>query len=148
MPNQLTHEQQIKLQGASMDIKFQNPTLRGNKVDVWASNQSMVAFEKFEKPDARLRSVSTKWWQKIGNSVCSVFRATSSLSLEEAQAEYEAKRMRQQDELKEVIEKKVEKTPWIFSLLSLLGSVLGLAVVSFSFVLWKRENVYTNQDKW
>ena len=137
-----------------MDIfpwrKPQKPTFCGNKVDIWPNNQILVSFEKeaekLEKGD--VSSVSTKWHHKIGNSICSVFRATSSLSLEDAQAEYEEKRTRQEKELKEVIEKNVEKTPWCFSFYSLFGSILGLAVVSFSFVIWKRENVYTNQDTW
>ena len=119
-------------------------------MDIWPNNQILVSFEneveKLENGDVSL--VSSKWHQKIGNSICSVFKATSSLSLEDAQAEYEEKRMRQQKELKDVIEKNVDKTPWFFSAYSLFGSILGLAVVSFSFVLWKRENVYTNQDTW
>ena len=138
-----------------MDIfpwrKPQKPTFRGNKVDIWPKNKEiLVSFEnEVEKPgNGDASSVSSKWHQKIGNSICSVFRATSSLSLEDAQAEYEEKRKRQKKELKEVIEKNVDKTPWFFSVYSLFGSILGLAVVSFSFVLWKRENVYTNQDTW
>ena len=124
--------------------------MRKNKVDIWHSNQALVSFdnevEKLGNLDAS--SVSTKWHQKLGNSICSVFRPTSSLSLEDAQAEYEAKRMRQEDKLKDVIEKNVDATPWFFFVYSLFGSILGFAVVSFSFVLWKRENVYTNQDHW
>ena len=138
-----------------MDIfpwrKPRKPTFYGNKVDIWPKNeQILVSFEnEVEKPgNGDASSVSSKWHQKIGNSICSVFRATSSLSLEDAQAEYEEKRKRRKKELKEVIEKKVDKTPWFFSVYSLFGSILGLAVVSFSFVLWKRENVYTNQDTW
>ena len=129
---------------------WRKPTFGGNKVDIWPNNQTLVSFEKdgekLENGD--VSSVSTKWHQQIGNSICSVFRATSSLSLEDAQAEYEAKRMRQEKELKEVIENNVDKTPWFFTIYSLFGSILGLAVVSFSFVFWKRENVYTNQDTW
>ena len=73
---------------------------------------------------------------------------TSNLTLEEAEAEYEARKERREDELVEIVEKKVYKTPWVFSVYGLFGSILGLAVVSIGFVLWKRENVYTNQDAW
>ena len=128
--------------------KSQKPTFCGNKVDIWPNNQTLVRSENEVEKLENLSSVSTNWKQKIGKSICSVFRATSSLSLEDAQAEYEAKRMRQQDELKEVIEKNVDGTPWFFSVYSLFGSILGLVLVSFSFVFWKRENVYTNQDAW
>ena len=127
--------------------KPQKPTLCKNKVDIWSIDQTLVSFENgIEKLD--VSSVSTKWHQNIGNSICSVFRATSSLSLEDAQAEYKAKRMRQQDELKDVIEKNADETPWFFFVYSLFGSILGFAVVSFSFVFWKRENVYINEDQW
>ena len=137
-----------------MDIlagrKPQKPTFCGNKVDIWPNNQILVSFENevesLENGD--VTSVSRKWHQKIGDFICSVFRATSSLSLDDAEAEYEAKRFRQEKELKEVIEKKVDQTPWFFSVYSLFGFILGLAVVSFSFVFWERENVYTNQDTW
>ena len=69
--------------------KSQKSTLCGrNKVDILPNYQTEV--EKLENPDAI--SVSTKWHQKIGNSLCSVFRATTSMSLEDAQADYEAKK--------------------------------------------------------
>ena len=99
-----------------MDIlagrKPQRPTFCGNKVDIWPNNQILVKsseneVENLENGD--VSSVSRKCHQKIGDFISSVFRATSSLSLEDAQAEYEAKRIRQQSELKEVIEKNVDK---------------------------------------
>ena len=93
-------------------------------------------------------SGSTTCCQKLGKFFGSIFRVTSDKSLEEAQAEYEAKKERREDELIEIVEKKIYNTPWVFSVYGLFGSILGLAVVSVGFVLWKRDNVYTNQDAW
>ena len=123
-----------------------------NKIDVFTVDNKLAAFdveiEKFRDPDDFYDTGSTTCCQKIGKFFGSIFRVTSDLSLEEAEAEYEAKKEKREDELIEIVEKKVYKTPWVFSVYGLLGSILGLAVVSVGFVFWKRENVYTNQDAW
>ena len=123
-----------------------------NKIDVFTVDHKLAAFdveiEKFRDPDDFYDTGSTTCCQKIGKFFGSIFRVTSDLSLEEAQAEYEAKKEKREDELIEIVEKKVYKTPWVFSVYGLFGSILGLAVVSVGFVFWKRENVYTNQDAW
>ena len=123
-----------------------------NKIDVFTVDNKLAAFdveiEKFRDPDDFYDTGSTTCCQKIGKFFGSIFRVTSDLSLEEAQAEYEAKKEKREDELIEIVEKKVYKTPWVFSVYGLFGSILGLAVVSVGFVFWKRENVYTNQDAW
>ena len=123
-----------------------------NKIDVFTVDNKLAAFdveiEKFRDPDDFYDTGSTTCCQKIGKFFGSIFRVTSDLSLEEAEAEYEAKKEKREDELIEIVEKKVYKTPWVFSVYGLFGSILGLAVVSVGFVFWKRENVYTNQDAW
>ena len=127
-------------------------TMSLNKIDVFTVDHKLAAFdveiEKFRDPDDFYDTGSTTCCQKIGKFFGSIFRVTSDLSLEEAQAEYEAKKEKREDELIEIVEKKVYKTPWVFSVYGLFGSILGLAVVSVGFVFWKRENVYTNQDAW
>ena len=123
-----------------------------NKVDVFTIDRKLAAFEvdKNRELDDYYDSggESSTCFQKLGNHFGSIFRVTSSLTLEEAEAEYEARKEKREDELVEIVEKKVYKTPWVFSVYGLFGSILGLAVVSIGFVLWKRENVYTNQDAW
>ena len=123
-----------------------------NKIDVFTVDHKLAAFdveiEKFRDPDDFYDTGSTTCCQKIGKFFGSIFRVTSDLSLEEAEAEYEAKKEKREEELIEIVEKKVYKTPWVFSVYGLFGSILGLAVVSVGFVFWKRENVYTNQDAW
>ena len=122
-----------------------------NKVDVFTIDRKLAAFEvdkNKELDDYYDSGESSTCFQKLGNHLGSIFRVTSSLTLEEAEAEYEARKERREDELVEIVEKKVYKTPWVFSVYGLFGSILGLAVVSIGFVLWKRENVYTNQDAW
>ena len=127
-------------------------TMSLNKIDVFTVDNKLAAFdveiEKFRDPDDFNDTGSTTCCQKIGKFFGSIFRVTSDLSLEEAEAEYEAKKEKREDELIEIVEKKVYKTPWVFSVYGLFGSILGLAVVSVGFVFWKRENVYTNQDAW
>ena len=122
-----------------------------NKVDVFPVDHKQ-AFEgemdKYKDPEDFFDSGSTTCCQKLGKFFGSIFRVTSDKSLEEAQAEYEAKKERREDELIEIVEKKIYNTPWVFSVYGLFGSILGLAVVSVGFVLWKRDNVYTNQDAW
>ena len=122
-----------------------------NKVDVFTIDRKLAAFEvdkNKELDDYYDSGESSSCFQKLGNHLGSIFRVTSGLTLEEAEAEYEARKERREDELVEIVEKKVYKTPWVFSVYGLFGSILGLAVVSIGFVLWKRENVYTNQDAW
>ena len=123
-----------------------------NKIDVFTVDHKLAAFEgeieKYKGLDDIYDSGSTTCCQKLGRLFGSIFRVTSDLSLEEAEAEYEAKKEKREEELIEIVEKKVYKTPWVFSVYGLFGSILGLAVVSIGFVLWKRENVYTNQDAW
>ena len=122
-----------------------------NKVDVFPVDHKQ-AFEgemdKYKDQEDFFDSGSTTCCQKLGKFFGSIFRVTSDKSLEEAQAEYEAKKERREDELIEIVEKKIYNTPWVFSVYGLFGSILGLAVVSVGFVLWKRDNVYTNQDAW
>ena len=86
--------------------------------------------------------------RKLFNFFASMFSVTSDLTLEEAEAEYNEKKLKREEELKEIVEEKVYKTPWVFSIYGLLGSILGLTVVTIGFFLWKRENVYTNPDAW
>ena len=86
--------------------------------------------------------------RKLFNFFASIFSVTSDLTLEEAEAEYKEIKLKREEELKEIVEEKVYKTSWVFSLYGLLGSVLGLTVVTVGFFLWKRENVYTNPDAW
>merc|ERR1711971_1445766 len=123
-----------------------------NKIDVFTvDHNKLAAFEeeKYKDLDSDFDdSGSTSCCQKIDKFFGSIFRVTSDLSLEEAEAEYEAKKEKREEEMIEIVEKKVYKTPWVFSVYGLFGSILGLAVVSIGFVLWKRENVYTNQDAW
>ena len=127
-------------------------TMSSNKIDVFTVDHKLAAFdveiEKVRDLDDFYDSGSTTCCQKIGKFFGSIFRVTSDLSLEEAQAEYEAKKEKREEELIDIVEKKVYNTPWVFSVYGLFGSILGLAVVSIGFVLWKRENVYTNQDAW
>ena len=122
-----------------------------NKVDVFPVDHKQ-AFEgemdKYKDQEDFFDSGSMTCCQKLGKFFGSIFRVTSDKSLEEAQAEYEAKKERREDELIEIVEKKIYNTPWVFSVYGLFGSILGLAVVSVGFVLWKRDNVYTNQDAW
>ena len=86
--------------------------------------------------------------RKLFNFFASIFSVTSDLTLEEAEAEYKERKLKRDKELKEIVEEKVYKTPWVFSIYGLLGSILGLIVVTVVFFLWKRENVYTNPDAW
>ena len=86
--------------------------------------------------------------RKLFNFFASIFSVTSDLTLEEAEAEYKERKLKREEELKEIVEEKVYKTPWVFSIYGLLGSILGLTVVTIGFFLWKRENVYTNPDAW
>ena len=86
--------------------------------------------------------------RKLFTFFASIFSVTSDLTLEEAEAEYNEKKLKREEELKEIVEEKVYKTPWVFSIYGLLGSILGLIVVTIGFFLWKRENVYTNPDAW
>ena len=125
-------------------------TMSANKIDVFTVDHDKAAFEREIEnyKDDFDDSGSTSCCQKIDKFFGSIFRVTSDLSLEEAQAEYEAKKEKREEELAEIVEKKVYKTPWVFSIYGLFGSILGLAVVSIGFVLWKRENVYTNQEAW
>ena len=122
-----------------------------NKIDVFSIDHKLAAWpdeeiEKFKDLDDDGGGGSTN--SCFSKFFGSIFRVTSNLSLEEAQAEYEAKKGKREEELIEIVEKKVYNTPWVFSVYGLFGSILGLAVVSIGFVLWKRENVYTNQDAW
>ena len=133
--------------------KPKKATMSTNKIDVFTVDHKLAAFEgeieKYKDLDDFYDSGSTTTCcQKLGKFFGSIFRVTSDLSLEEAEAEYEAKKEKREEELIEIVEKKVYKTPWVFSVYGLFGSILGLAVVSIGFVLWKRENVYTNQDAW
>ena len=131
--------------------KEKNPTIMSaNKIDVFTVDHNKAAFEREIEnyKDDFDDSGSTSCCQKIDKFFGSIFRVTSDLSLEEAQAEYESKKEKREEELIEIVEKKVYKTPWVFSIYGLFGSILGLAVVSIGFVLWKRENVYTNQEAW
>ena len=125
-------------------------TMSANKIDVFTVDHNKAAFEREIEnyKDDFDDSGSTSCCQKIDKFFGSIFRVTSDLSLEEAQAEYETKKEKREEELIEIVEKKVYKTPWVFSIYGLFGSILGLAVVSIGFVLWKRENVYTNQEAW
>ena len=86
--------------------------------------------------------------QKLCNFIASIFSVTSNLTLEEAEAEYKERKLKREEELKEIVEEKVYKTPWVFSICGLLGSILGLTVVTVGFSLWKRENIYTNPEAW
>ena len=86
--------------------------------------------------------------QKLCNFIASIFSVTSTLTLEEAEAEYKERKLKREEELKEIVEEKVYKTPWVFSICGLLGSILGLTVVTVGFSLWKRENIYTNPEAW
>ena len=92
------------------------------------------------------KSVTSR--RKLLNFFTSIFSETSDLTLEEAEAEYKERKLKREEELKEIVEEKVYKTPWVFSIYGLLGSILGLIVVTIGFFLWKRENVYTNPDAW
>ena len=91
---------------------------------------------------------SVTFRRKLFNFFASIFSVTSDLTLEEAEAEYQERKLKREEELKEIVEEKVYKTPWVFSIYGLLGSILGLIVVTVGFFLWKRENVYTNPDAW
>ena len=91
---------------------------------------------------------SVTFTRKLFNFFASIFSVTSDLTLEEAEAEYNEKKLKREEELKEIVEEKVYKTSWVFSIYGLLGSILGLTVVTIGFFLWKRENVYTNPDAW
>ena len=124
--------------------------MSANKIDVFTVDRKAAFEGEIEKykDDFYDSGSETNCCQKIGKFFGSIFRVTSDLSLEEAQAEYEAKKEKREEELIEIVEKKVYNTPWVFSVYGLFGSILGLAVVSIGFVLWKRENVYTNQDAW
>ena len=122
-----------------------------NKIDVFTvDHNKLAAIEEYKDLDDNFydSGSTTTCCQKLGRFFGSIFRVTSSLSLEQAEAEYEAKKEKREEEMIEIVEKKVYKTPWVFSVYGLFGSILGLAVVSIGFVLWKRENVYTNQDAW
>ena len=91
---------------------------------------------------------SVTFRQKLFNFFASIFSVTCDLTLEEAEAEYKERKLKREEELKEIVEEKVYKTLWVFSIYGLLGSILGLIVVTVGFFLWKRENVYTNPDAW
>lgn len=91
---------------------------------------------------------SVTFRQKLFNFFASIFSVTCDLTLEEAEAEYKERKLKREEELKEIVEEKVYKTPWVFSIYGLLGSILGLIVVTVGFFLWKRKNVYTNPDAW
>ena len=91
---------------------------------------------------------SVTFRRKLFNFFASIFSVTSDLTLEEAEAEYKERKLKREKELKEIVEEKVYKTHWVFSIYGLLGSILGLIVVTIGFFLWKRENVYTNPDAW
>ena len=91
---------------------------------------------------------SVNFRQKLFNFFASIFSVTCDLTLEEAEAEYKERKLKREEELKEIVEEKVYKTPWVFSIYGLLGSILGLIVVTVGFFLWKRKNVYTNPDAW
>ena len=132
--------------------KAKKSKMSKNKIGVFTvDHNKLAAFEeeKYKDLDSDFYdSGSSTCCQKLGRFFGSIFRVTSDLSLEEAEAEYEAKKEKREEEMIEIVEKKVYKTPWVFSVYGLFGSILGLAVVSIGFVLWKRENVYTNQDAW
>ena len=125
--------------------------MSSNKIGVFSVDHKLAAWperelEKYK--DGGGGGSTNPCCQKLGKIFGSIFRVTSGLSLEEAEAEYEAKKEKREEELVEIVEKKVYNTPWVFSIYGLFGSILGLAVVSVGFVLWKRDNVYTNQDAW
>ena len=101
-----------------------------------------------ELEDQNNSGKSVTFRRKLFNFFASIFSVTSDLTLEEAEAEYNEKKLKREEELKEIVEEKVYKTPWVFSIYGLLGSILGLTVVTIGFFLWKRENVYTNPDAW
>ena len=124
-----------------------------NKIDVYTvdhkpANEGEIEKYKDDFYGSYGPGSNPTFCQKLGKFFGSIFGVTSDLSLEEAQAEYESKKEKREEELIEIVEKKVYKTPWVFSVYGLFGSILGLAVVSIGFVLWKRDNVYTNQDAW
>ena len=76
-----------------------------NKVDVFTIDRKLAAFEvdKNKELDEYYDSgESSTCFQKLGNHLGSIFRVTSNLSLEEAEAEYEARKERREDELVEI----------------------------------------------
>ena len=110
---------------------------------------TVATCNKEENPEDQDNSgKSVTFRRKLFNFFASIFSVTSDLTLEEAEAEYKERKLKREEELKEIVEEKVYKTPWVFSIYGLLGSILGLIVVTIGFFLWKRENVYTNPDAW
>ena len=71
-----------------------------NKVDVFTIDRKLAAFEvdKNKELDEYYDSSgeSSTCFQKLGNHLGSIFRVTSSLTLEEAEAEYEARKERRE----------------------------------------------------